>query len=1321
VAENPNGSTEPDGRFEKVLAQILQAEEAGKRVDLSRVVQKFPDLESALRDYFRNRDGFDRLAPCLAPTPPAADDPAEPPDLAPGSRFAGYDIVCTLGRGGMGVVYLAEQRDPRRRVALKLVRTDRLAHLTRRQRQAWLDRFHGEGQKAASVTDDCVVPVYEVGAVDGHPFYSMRYVEGQTLAAAIEAGPLWKNRRVAALMEQVARAVQAIHEQGLLHRDLKPHNIIVDSRGRPYVTDFGLAKWLDVADGPTHTGEVLGSPPYMSPEQAEDSTRVSEATDVYGLGATLYALLTGRPPFRGATDRETLHQVMTREPVPPGRLNPAVDQDLETITLACLEKEPERRYDSAAEVADELRRYLDGAEIERRPLGPVGRLVRWCRRKPVLTALSVTAAMLLVVAGTFAILHRIQVEEAKTAQRNADDAEQERVAQEKEAERQKKLAEEAGRQRKAKEELARKADEERKRQEGLRANRDYFDDMRKAQRFVEEGDFDRARQTLRQHLPAPGADDRRGWEWHFLNAQCRESGFAVNGRPGQGPVPGGDAGLSVGGHPTRVLAVAWSPDGTRLASADDKGTIMVWDLAQGKPPRKLTAQASGVYALAWSPDGTRLASASQGIPQSVAVPPVPPAAPQPPAQRRTGGTPAGGRGPQPGVAGGQRPTDAGQGTLKIWDVDAGKVVKTLRCVPDNNPGLAFPSRPGEPFVDRTVFLTSWTQLLLWDPGGKELALADADGKIQIWDAGTGKRLHLLKAHVGGVHSAAWNPDGRLASAGGDNQLKIWDAATRKAVVTLPLRSADDRMPTPAYALVWAADGKRLSVAARDEIRVVDADAGKVAATRKLVPRDPLLRQGLTGTPSRRFVWGPGGVTLASIQTALFSEVKTWDPTTGAEGTSIDTPRGPSSMGDGACSPAWDSRGRRLALGWSNGTVVARPVGSGRGSVREAVRSPAECALAWSADPRYLLSAPDWSSDPGNVPVGMENTAEVMKALAEASQKGIGADPSAVLKAANKPPRPRPEKGHQIQVRDAVTGEVVRLLGDGVRPRVLAASPDGKWVADVTDHPYGSVRLWPVGGGEAVVVNVPTPPAKGEAGPAPWLNDGVLLAWSPDSRRLAFTKPGQASVVRWDVVARATERTLERDGRPLRALCWAPVGKRLAWADEDGNGTIWDVESGKPAATFTYGVRPRPNPGTRQPLAASMLSWCPDGKRLAVAGQDETVSVVDAETGNVLRALRGHASAFDLHDVICAVAWSPDGKRLAWASPDGSFLLSDTETWQEVVTLRPASARPFAKPNFLLGSGGVLAWSRDGKQLAYFSADGNRTIWDGAPEEDKPHP
>jgi len=313
-------------------------------------------------------------------------------------RFGNYELLDQIGKGGMGVVYRARQLSADRIVALKVIRRDRLEALPRDTQTAALDRFRHEAQAAARLEHENIVTVYEVGEVAGEQFFSMRYVEGRSLAELLGDGPL-ENRRAAAYMEPVSRAVEEAHSRGILHRDLKPQNILVDSRAdRALVADFGLAKLSEGAEQLTRAGEVIGTPPYMSPEQVRDSARVGVEMDVYALGATLYHVLTGRPPFQAATPVETLRQIIDEEPAPPRQLNPSIDRDLETICLKCLQKEPARRYPSAQSLADDLRRYLDGKPILARPVGTLGRTVRWCRRNPGTATLLGSTATFLVLA-----------------------------------------------------------------------------------------------------------------------------------------------------------------------------------------------------------------------------------------------------------------------------------------------------------------------------------------------------------------------------------------------------------------------------------------------------------------------------------------------------------------------------------------------------------------------------------------------------------------------------------------------------------------------------------------------------------------------------------------------------------------------------------------------------------------------------------------------------------------------------------------------------------------------------------------------------------
>jgi tetratricopeptide (TPR) repeat protein len=335
-----------------------------------------------------------RLAEKAAP--PGEDVPSTVVRPAPPlPSVPGYELVRELGRGGMGVVFLATQVRLRRPVALKMPPAELAG-------EDWR-RFRTEAEAAARLHHPHVVQVYETGEHQGQPFMVMELLEGGSLAQKLAQAPL-APRPAAELLEVLARAVQHAHERGVVHRDLKPANVLLSEDGTPKVTDFGLARRLDLGSAHTQTGAVLGTPSYMAPEQAAGRAReAGPAADVYALGAILYECLTGRPPFRGATLCETTLQVLHQEPVPPRKLQPSVPRDLETICLKCLRKEPHKRYASARDLADDLRRQLDGRSVVARPASRAERAWRWARRNPrdAALALVVLLTLLLVVGAWF--------------------------------------------------------------------------------------------------------------------------------------------------------------------------------------------------------------------------------------------------------------------------------------------------------------------------------------------------------------------------------------------------------------------------------------------------------------------------------------------------------------------------------------------------------------------------------------------------------------------------------------------------------------------------------------------------------------------------------------------------------------------------------------------------------------------------------------------------------------------------------------------------------------------------------------------------------
>ncbi|HEX8199742.1 MAG TPA: protein kinase, partial [Isosphaeraceae bacterium] len=331
------------------------------------------------------------------PTPPDPYATADPDTLSPlgpmpdeGPVVADYEILAELGHGGMGVVYRARQRSLNRAVALKMIRHGS------RARPDQLARFRIEAEAVARLHHANIVQIYDIGEAEGLPFFSLELLPGGSLAERL-AGTPQPEATSAALLVTLARAMHAAHGAGIVHRDLKPANVLFDADGTPKITDFGLAKRLEHEDGQTQTGQVMGTPSYMAPEQAGGRVAgIGPPTDVYALGAILYEMLTGRPPFKGATPMETLRQVLDEEPVPPSRLRPRISRDVETICLKCLAKDPRRRYADAAELADDLDRYRAGEPIRARRTPPWERGLKWSRRHPTAATLLATAATLLI-------------------------------------------------------------------------------------------------------------------------------------------------------------------------------------------------------------------------------------------------------------------------------------------------------------------------------------------------------------------------------------------------------------------------------------------------------------------------------------------------------------------------------------------------------------------------------------------------------------------------------------------------------------------------------------------------------------------------------------------------------------------------------------------------------------------------------------------------------------------------------------------------------------------------------------------------------------
>jgi tetratricopeptide (TPR) repeat protein len=391
-------TSEHEQRVNRLLAEYLEAERLGQAPDRDELLRRHPELARELQSFFADKDQFGQLAGLLAvATPKPADTATTTPEssseaaAATKVRYVGdYELLEEIARGGMGVVYKARQISLQRLVALKMILAGQFASADE------VRRFRTEAENAARLDHPHIVPIYGVGEHEGQHFFSMKLIEGSSLdrqLASFTADP----RATARLMALVARAVHHAHQRGVLHRDLKPGNILLDPQGQPHVTDFGLAKRVTGDGRLTQSGAIVGTPSYMAPEQARAEKGLSTAADVYSLGAILYELLTGQPPFRAATPLDTLLQVLERETQRPHALKPGVDRDLETVCLKCLDKDPARRYRSAEELAADLERFLGGEPISARRVGQGERLWRWCRRNPWVSGLAATLAVVFLV------------------------------------------------------------------------------------------------------------------------------------------------------------------------------------------------------------------------------------------------------------------------------------------------------------------------------------------------------------------------------------------------------------------------------------------------------------------------------------------------------------------------------------------------------------------------------------------------------------------------------------------------------------------------------------------------------------------------------------------------------------------------------------------------------------------------------------------------------------------------------------------------------------------------------------------------------------